>query len=315
MKIVFMGTPRIAEIVLSYMVDAGYKPGLVVTQPDREKNRGKKVLPSEVKTFALEHEIPVLQPEKIKGNTEFVDALKDYNPDIAVVVAYGRILPKEVLDIPRLGSINIHASLLPKYRGASPIQHAILSGDDVTGVTIMKMDEGMDTGDMLLKEELAIRSMNAEELSDALGELGGELIVKALPLIENGSIAVEAQDDALATYTRMIKKEDGRINFKEYSASEIERMTRAFYPWPGVTVGYEGESMKLSLVEALDEEFDGSSEFTPGDVIKCDDSGVKVLTKEGILLIKEMQLPGKNKVDAAAFLRGHKITKESFNTD
>ena len=312
MRIVFMGTPKIAADVLEKMVDAGFIPELVVTQPDKEKNRGKKILPPEVKEFALEHGIKVSQPTKVKDNDEFIEELKEIKPDIAVVVAYGKILPKKILEIPRLGCINVHASLLPKLRGASPIQHAILSGDEKTGITIMQMDEGMDTGDMLLKREVDIAGKNAEELSEALGKLGGELIVEVLPLIERGELVPEKQDESLATYTKMIRKEDGKASFVRQSASEIERMTRAYYPWPGVSVMYEGNPMKLCKVSVMAEMPEGSLNGEAGDVIKTDEHGIYVLTAEGVLIIEELQLPGKNRVDAAAFLRGHKVSKDSL---
>lgn len=311
MKIVFMGTPQIAADVLSIMSSGGFTPGLIVTQPDREKNRGKKVLPSEVKLLGEELGIPILQPERVKENEAFFEELRAFKPDIAVVVAYGKILPKEVLEIPRFGCINVHASILPKYRGASPIQHAILCGEEKTGVTIIQMDEGMDTGDMLLKRELAIDNMNAEELSRALGKIGGELILEVLPLIEGGNATLEKQDDSKATYTKMIRKEDGRINFADYTALEIASMINAYYPWPGVSVPFEGNMMKLCKVEVLNSN-QSVLGFEPGDVVAADDSGISVLTKEGLISIKELQLPGKNKVTADAFLRGHKITKESF---
>ena len=313
MKIVFMGTPKIAADVLRRMVYGGYSPELVVTQPDREKNRGKKVIPPEVKELAVELGIPVIQPEKIRGNDEFRSTIEEMAPDIAVVVAYGKILPGSILEIPKLGCINVHASLLPKFRGASPIQSVILSGEEKTGVTIMRMDEGMDTGDMILKGEIPISGMNAEELSDELGRLGGELLVEALSLIEKGDEHPEKQDEMLATYTSMIRKEDGKIKLSELSASEIERMTRAYYPWPGVSTLFDGLTMKLCKVSVADEiDIEDMNQVMPGEVLKADNEGIFVATKEGILVIEELQLPGKNKVDAGAFIRGHKVSKDSF---
>jgi len=310
MKIVFMGTPKIAQDVLSKMIDGGYAPGLVVTQPDKEKNRGKKVIPSEVKVLANEKGITVLQPEKVRNNEEFINALSEYSPDVCVVIAYGKILPKSILDIPKYGCINVHASLLPKHRGASPIQSAILSGDEVTGVTIMQMDEGMDTGDMLLKGEVEIAGMNSEELADRLGELGGELVLEALAKLESGELTPEKQNNDLATYTGLIKKDDGKIDFESHGATEIERMTRAYYPWPGVNIKYGEEWMKLCKVTVTDEE--SHEGYTPGEIIKADNSGIYVATKDGVLRIDELQLPGKNKVLADAFLRGHKLEKNAF---
>lgn len=310
MKIVFMGTPKIARDVLSKMIDGGYAPGLVVTQPDKEKNRGKKVIPPEVKVLASEKGITVLQPEKVRNNEEFINELSEYSPDVCVVIAYGKILPKSILDIPKYGCINIHASLLPKHRGASPIQSAILLGDEVTGVTIMQMDEGMDTGDMLLKGEVEISGMNSEELADRLGELGGELVLEALAKLESGELTPEKQNNDLATYTGLIKKDDGKIDFESFSAKEIERMTRAYYPWPGVNIKYGEEWMKLCKVMVTDEE--SHEGCTPGEIIKADNSGIYVATKDGVLRIDELQLPGKNKVLADAFLRGHKLEKNAF---
>ena len=315
MKIVFMGTPRIAADVLQKMVDAGFKPELVITQPDKEKNRGKKVIPSEVKELATELGIPVSQPFKIRGNKEFEEELKGLNPDIAVVIAYGKILPKNILDIPKWGCINVHASLLPKLRGASPIQHAILMGEGTTGVTIMQMDEGMDTGDMLIKEAIEIGDMNAEELSKKLGELGGELIVRALPLIEQGKLTPEKQDEAFATYTGMIRKENGKVSFGEQSAEEIKRMTKAYHPWPGVNGTFDGTPVKFCKVSAIDDSsFEGDLDETyiPGTVIRADNSGIYIKTAGGILIVEELQLAGKNKVDVGAFLRGHSVSKDSF---
>ncbi|MBO4235963.1 MAG: methionyl-tRNA formyltransferase [Firmicutes bacterium] len=327
MKIVFMGTPGIAANVLRKMVDSGYVPALVVTQPDREKNRGKKIVPSEVKLLAEELGITVIQPEKIRENEGFVKTLKEIEPDIAVVAAYGKILPKEVLEIPMLGCINVHASLLPKLRGASPIQSAILTGEEKTGVTIMQMDEGLDTGDMILKREVAIDGMNAEELTCVLGKIGGELTVEALSLIEKGEVKPEKQDEMLATYTSIIRKEDGKIKFSDFSALEIERMTRAYFPWPGVSVIFQENPMKLCKVSVASCGYSDTGEGNknsrsegclinddafPGEVLKKDDSGIYVATKEGVIVIEELQLPGKNRVDAGAFLRGHKVSKDSF---
>lgn len=312
MNIVFMGTPEIAASILLSISEQNYKPVAVITQPDKEKNRGKKVLPSPVKEAALSLGLPVMQPERVKGNTEFFDELKKLSPDLILVVAYGKILPKEILELPRLGCINVHASLLPKLRGASPIQHAILEGEKVTGVTLMQMDEGMDTGQMIAKAEMEIGQMNADELSHALAKLGGDILVEWLPKIEKGEICPEPQDDNLATYAGLIKKEDGNIDFKTMGAEEILRMTSAYEPWPGVRCKYNGEPLKICKASAVSIE-DGikvtgeAGEPLPGRVIKTEESGIYVETVNGILVIEELQLPGKNRVKSGDFLRGHKM--------
>lgn len=313
MRIAFMGTPEIAEDVLTSLCEAGLYPSVVVTQPDREKNRGKKIMPPPVKKRAITENIPVLQPQKIKGNGEFLDELKGYNPEVIVVAAYGRILPRELLDLPKLGCINVHASLLPKFRGASPIQAAILSGELKTGITIMKMEEGLDTGDMIAKAEVEIKNMNYPELSSVLGKLGGKLMVEVLQKLETSTIEQTPQKDEDATYSGLIKKEDGIIDFGSMSAEYIERMVRAYEPWPGVTCRYMDSSMKLKKVSYIQngetdiDIEDNLNDKICGQIIKIDGRGIYVKAKDDILIIEELQLPGKNKVNASDFLRGHDL--------
>ena len=302
MKTVFMGTPDFAMMILDAMIKADLEIGYVFTQPDKARNRGK-VTVTPVKALALEHGIEVIQPEKVKGNEEVMDKLREYGPDIIVVAAYGQIIPKEILELPRFGCINVHASLLPKYRGASPIQHVILDGEKTSGVTIMQMAEGLDTGDMLSKAEINIEGMTADVLHDELGKIGAELLVKTLPLLENGEITPEKQDDRLANYVGMIRKEDGRIDFENKTAEEIERQVRAFDSWPGAFCKYNDATMKIRGAEICE----GNSANEPGYVIAVGPEGIDVACKSGILRITKLQMPGKKAMASDAFLRGNKI--------
>ena len=286
MKVVFMGTPDFSVPVLAKILEAGHQVGCVVTQPDKAKNRGKKIQFTPVKELAVEHGIKVLQPEKIKQDTEVLQTLKDYAPDIIVVVAYGQIIQKEILDLPKYGCVNVHASLLPKLRGASPIQHAILQGEEETGVTIMQMDVGLDTGDMLSKASLVIGDRNCQQLHDDLAELGAKLLVETLPRIEAGNISPEKQDDSLSSYAGMISKQDGKIDFHK-SPIEIQQQIRAFDPWPGAFCNYGGVVMKIWSAEPVAEK----TSKAPGT---------------------EIQMPGKKRVSVKDYLRGNKIEIDSL---
>ena len=301
MKIVFMGTPDFAVPVLKRLIDDGHDVGYVVTQPDRAGNRGKMIY-SPVKQAALDAGIEVLQPDRISKDENALDKIRDFGPDVIIVVAYGQILKKNVLDIPVYGCFNVHASLLPKLRGASPIQHAILEGDDRAGVTIMKIDEGLDTGDMLISDSVETGRMNFEELHDALSIIGADLMSKALVLIEKGEAVFTKQDDSMSTYAGMIRKQDGRIDFKE-PAEVTERKIRAFDPWPGAYCEFEGKTMKIWKADT------GSSvdKCAAGEVISADEDGITVKCGEGVLIIKELQMPGKKRVSVKDFLLGHKI--------
>ena len=260
MKIVFMGTPSFAAYSLKKVIDEGYEIPLVVTQPDRRGNRNKMIL-SPVKEMALEHGLEVAQPHRIKDDAEFVSGLKEIAPDMIVVAAFGQILPKEVLDIPRLGCINVHGSLLPKLRGASPMQSAILEGLDETGVTIMRMDEGLDTGDMISKVKVDIRGKDIIEVADLLAEAGADLLAMTIPQIENGSAAYTGQNEDEATYSHLIKKSDGYTDFNE-SAVQIERKIRAYADWPSCYTYIDGGlQLKLYKAEAIPGE---SSTYAPG---------------------------------------------------
>ena len=303
MKVVFMGTPDFAVPVLAEILKAGHEVGYVVTQPDKAKNRGKKVQFTPVKELATAHGIKVLQPEKIKQDGEVLQTLKDYAPDIIVVVAYGQIIQKEILDLPKYGCVNVHASLLPKLRGASPIQHAILQGETETGVTIMQMDVGLDTGDMISKASLVIGNRNCQQLHDDLAQLGAKLLVDTLPSIEAGEVSPEKQDDSLSSYAGMISKQDGKIDFQK-SPVEIQRQIRAFDPWPGAFCSYGDVVMKVWNAEP----FGKTSSEGPGTVICVSDSGIDVACGDGqVLRVTEIQMPGKKRVAVKDYLRGNKI--------
>ncbi len=305
MKVVFMGTPDFAVPVLDAILKAGHEVGYVITQPDKAKNRGKKVQFTPVKELAVAHDIQVLQPERIKESPETMELLRAYAPDIAVVVAYGQIIQKDLLDLPKYGCVNVHASLLPKLRGASPIHHAILQGEEETGVTIMQMAEGLDTGDMLTKVSLPIAGMNCEALHDKLAEMGAKLLVDTLPMIEAGEVKPEPQDDALSSYAGLISKKDGIIDFTK-TPEEIERQIRAFDPWPGAYCAYKGETMKLWKAEVLDK----SSDAAPGSIVKVSNEGIDICCGGRLLRATEIQMPGKKRVEVKAFLLGNKIDED-----
>lgn len=302
MKIAFMGTPEFAVTVLEGLLNTKHEVGLVATQPDKAKNRGKKIQYTPVKEKALEHNIKVLQPEKVRGNEEFLEELKDYRPDIIVVAAYGQILPKEVLELPKYGCVNVHASLLPRLRGAAPIQRAIIEGDEETGVTIMQMSEGLDTGDMLAKESIKIGTMNYSMLHDALAEIGARLMVHTLDLIEEGKISPEPQDDSKSSYAEMVFKQEGKIDFTRQPEA-VERLIRGFDPWPGAFCEYEDMVMKLWKAQPLCE----NTGKEPGTIIEVSARGIKIACGDGALLVSEIQIPGKKRVAVPEYLKGNQI--------
>lgn len=232
MKIIYMGTPDFAVPALEALAEAEHEIGYVVTQPDAVRDRGKKVKMTPVKEKALELGVEVLQPEKVRGDDEFFNTIAAYEPDLIAVAAYGQILPKNVLDLPKLGCVNIHGSLLPRWRGAAPIQRSIEAGDEETGITIMYMEEGLDTGAMLSKQSTPIADKNGEQLHDELAAMGAKLLVETLPKLEAGELTPEPQNDALSTYAKMLSKKEGHIDFNK-TPEEIERMIRAFDSWPG----------------------------------------------------------------------------------
>ena len=302
MKIIYMGTPDFAVGPLKAIIDAGYEVTAVVTQPDKPKGRSDRLIPSPVKEVAVEHGIPVLQPVRLR-NPESIEELSSYPADIIVVAAFGQILPREVLNMPRFGCVNIHASLLPHLRGASPIQHAILMGDKESGVTIMQMDEGLDTGDILLQERIPIEDDDTGgTLFDKLAVVGSGLIVKALPLIERGELTPVPQDEAKADHVGMLKKSMGQIDFTR-PAAEIERQVRGMDPWPGAYTTYNGKQLKIWKT-SVDITQDKDALPTPGTVIHTDRSSVYVSTGDGVLRIDELQLEGKKRMGVRDFLLG-----------
>ena len=299
MRVVFMGTPDFSVPTLEKIIEAGHEVIGVVTQPDKAKGRGKKVLFPPVKETALAHNLPVYQPRRAR-DPEFIEEMKTLNPDVMVVVAFGQILPKAILDIPKYGCINVHASLLPKYRGAAPIQWAVIRGEKVSGVTTMQMDVGLDTGDMLLKKEVLLdEEETGGSLHDKLSTLGGNLLIETLEKIEAGDIHPEKQDDSQAgEYARMLDKNLGRIDFS-MAAVEIERLIRGLNPWPSAFTSYNGKTMKLWKAKA-----DNCGQGVPGQVIHVDKNSFTVQTGQGTLQILELQMEGKKRMDAGAFLRG-----------
>ncbi len=317
MKIVFMGTPDFAVGALKALIEAGHEITAVVTQPDKPKGRSGQLVYTPVKECALQHNIPVFQPKKIKTQ-EAIEELKKYSADIYVVAAFGQILSQEILDMPPYGCLNIHASLLPKYRGASPIQNVILNGEEKTGITIMQMNAGLDTGDMLYKKELDIdRKDTFETLHDKLMVLGGEAIVEALPLLEEGSLIPEPQDESLSCYAPLIMKEMGRIDFTK-SAYDIELQVRGMNPWPSAFTTYHGKQLKIweAVAEEPDSlvcDCDAQDGFRDGADNCCDDCGeilqvskdsVVISTGKGILKVYSMQLEGKKRMSTHDFLLG-----------
>lgn len=302
MRIVYMGTPDFAVPALERLSSEGHEVAAVVTRADARRNRGKKIVFSPVKAKAVEMGIPVLQPEKVRGNDEFIEELTALAPDVIVVAAYGMILPKEVLDMPKYGCINIHGSLLPRFRGAAPIQAAILSGDKETGITIMQMDEGLDRGDMLLKRSTPIDDKTCGMLHDELALMGADMIAETLENIDN--IRPEKQSEEEATYAPMISKEDGRADFTQ-RPDVMERRIRAFDPWPGVFTSMDETMMKLWRAEVAE----GSCAEAPGTVIAAGDEGIDISCGGGILRIKELQMAGRKRVSAAEYLRGKTIER------
>ena len=316
MKAVFMGTPDFAVPTLQKMVDMGIEITAVVTQPDKAKGRGRKVIYSPVKECALAHDLPVYQPVRIKKDPEFIQTLRDMAPDVIVVVAFGQILSKEVLDIPRLGCVNVHASLLPKYRGAAPIQQAVIDGEKESGVTIMRMGTGLDTGDMISKIVVPIaKDETGGTLFDKLAEAGAKLLVETLPHIFDGTAVYEKQPEESPTpYAGMITKQMGLINFGK-SAAELERLVRGLNPWPSAFTFWNGKTLKVWESFVVKSEETGAEKSEPGTVVKTDKKGIYVACGEDVLVLSQVQLEGKKRMDADAFLRGCHIETGSRFTD
>ena len=305
MKIVFMGTPDFAVPSLKKIIDV-FGVEAVFTQPDKPKGRGKKIAYSPVKEVALEHNIKVLQPIKLKNDIEAINYLKELKPDFIIVVAFGQILTKEVLDIPKYGCINLHASLLPMYRGAAPLNWAIIKGEKKSGNTTMLMDVGLDTGDMLLKDEVEItEDMTAGNLHDILMERGADLLIKTIEGLSNGSIIPEKQSED-TFYAKMLNKELALIDWNN-TAKDIHNLIRGLNPWPIAYTNYEDKSMKVYESKVLNE----TTNKEPGTIVNVSKEGIKVATLDGILLIKKIQFPNGKPLTIEQYINGNEIKVNS----
>ena len=306
MKVVFMGTPDFAVGTLEALIEAGHEVIGVVTQPDKPKGRGKTLMATPVKEVALKHQIPVYQPKKVR-EAGFTETLGRLAPDVIVVAAFGQIITKEILDIPRFGCINVHASLLPAYRGAAPIQWAVINGEKESGVTIMQMDEGLDTGDMIDKVVVPLaEDETGGSLFDKLSQAGARLCVKVLKDLEEGNAVREKQPEESTTpYASMISKKMGEIDWNR-SAKSIEQLIRGLDPWPSAYTKLQEKTLKLWKAEAQKENV---PEGVPGEVVKVERDTFCIQTGDGILKIEEVQLEGKKRMDTAAFLRGFHLSQ------
>ncbi len=317
LNIIFMGTPDFAKESLEAIYNAGHNIIAVVTNPDRPKGRGMKMIASPVKEFCLQQNIPVLQPEKIR---EIKDTLVQLNPDLFCVVAYGKILPKDILEIPKLGSINVHGSLLPKYRGAAPIQWAVLNGDKTTGITTMYMDEGMDTGDIILKQEVEIgENETTGELWERLSKIGGELLTETVDKIEKG-MAPRTKQGKDFTLAPMLKKEISKIDWENKTAQEIKNLIRGLNPIMGAYTTYNNKKIKIWKADKIETQkfmeehpefknhIDRFTTMVGGTIIFSDEKkGLYVKAKDGILLIQEVQAENSRKINIQDFLRGNPL--------
>ncbi len=308
MRVIFMGTPDFATGTLEEIVLAGHEVVGVVTQPDKPKGRGKTLMPTPVKEVAMKYELPVYQPKKVR-EPEFVEILRSLKPDVMVVAAFGQIISKEILEMPKYGCINVHASLLPAYRGAAPIQWAVINGEKESGVTIMQMDEGIDTGDMIEKVVVPIaEDETGGSLFEKLNQAGAKLCVKVLKALEEGKAVREKQPEESTTpYAKMIDKKMGAINW-ENSAKEIEQLIRGLNPWPSAYTKLQGKTLKIWRAAVLFED----SNDAPGQVVQVTKDSIVVQTGHGLLKILELQLEGKKRMDTASFLRGYTL-KEGEN--
>lgn len=307
MRILFMGTPDFAENSLRHLIDGGYDVCGVFTQPDKPRGRGMKMEACPVKKLALENNIPVFQPVSLRTG-EAMQIIESLKPDLIAVVAYGKILPKEMLDYPKFGCINIHGSILPKYRGAAPIQWAVINGEEITGVTAMYMSEGMDEGDIISVKETEIgKTETAGELFDRLSEIGGKLLCETINAIEFGAAGRTPQDSALATYAPPLKKDICPIRW-DMTPKKIVDHVRGLCPWPVATAYFEGINFKIFKAEEYlpsdDELLIGKK---PGDIISADKNGIAVACFDGSVIIKELQAPGGKRMSAGDYLRGHPL--------
>lgn len=300
LKIIFAGTPDFAAVALQKLLDEKYDIIAIYTQPDRPAGRGRKLTPSPVKALALEHNIPVEQPVNFKEEGS-IEKLQSYQADLMIVAAYGLLLPSEVLKAPKFGCLNIHASLLPRWRGAAPIQRSILEGDTETGITIMQMDEGLDTGDILLKLSTPINSDDTGgSLHDRLAEMGGEAIIDALKLLEKGELDPEKQDNGLANYAKKLQKQESQIDWSR-SATEIDRQVRAFYPWPGSQTSLNEKVIRIHKTEILDPDSAGNA----GEILAYSKEGLAIQCGKGRIRVVQCQLPGSRAMAIFDLFNGH----------
>jgi len=308
LKLIFAGTPEFAVAALESLCRSAHQVCAVYTQPDRPAGRGQRLQLSPVKEFAIAHGLPVFQPERLKSNDVALAELRSHQADVMIVVAYGLILPAAVLAIPRLGCINIHASLLPRWRGAAPIQRAIEAGDCESGVTIMQMDEGLDTGPMLARESLALSTRETgQTLHDKLAAMGARMIAEVLDKLAVGPILAVNQDSQSACYARKLDKREAWVDWLA-SAVNIERKVRAFTPWPIVRTQFDSQTVHILQAEARVE----TVAAAPGTIVCVAVSGIDVATGDGVLRITALQVPGKRAMSAAEFLQGHPLTKGAY---
>ncbi len=297
-----MGSPEFAVPTLESLYNEGHNILLVVTQKDRPKGRGKKLLPTPVKEKALELNLEVYQPEYINSD-ESISKIKALNPDCIIVAAYGQILKKDILNIPKYGCINVHASLLPKYRGAAPINWAIIEGEEKTGITIMEMDEGLDTGDILKSRAIPIKECDdSQTIHDKLSVLGGQLIIETLEDLKNGNIVKMPQDDSLATYAPMLSKEIGKIDWND-NGERIINLIRGLKPWPSAYMIYKDENVKIHKAKKIEKFSDADN----GVVVKVSDEGIFVNCSDSCIVIEVLQFPGKKKLRVSEYLKGNKF--------
>lgn len=320
MRIVFMGTPDFAVETFNYLVNSRHEVVAAVTQPDKPKGRSGKASPPPVKEAAIKaikdtgRDIKILQPVKASGQ-DFICELRNINPDVIIVAAFGQILPVDILSMPRYGCINVHASLLPKLRGAAPVQQAVISGEKETGVTIMQMDAGIDTGDILLAKKCIIEpDETGGSLFNKLAAFGGPMVLKVLDMAEKGTLKPVKQDDSMHTYARMLKKEAGHINFNA-PAEEIERLVRGLDPWPGTYTYIHGRMLKIWKAYVIPEDkaaemgIDTEEKISPGMVAAASKKEIITKTGKGYLAITSLQPEGRKRMDTEAFLRGYNIEK------
>ncbi len=308
MRAVYMGTPEIAAVILKSVLASEHEVVAVVTQPDKPKGRGHEMAFPPVKEVALEAGIPVYQPQRARDE-EFLAEIKALNPDIILVAAYGKLLPKVLLDMPKFGCINVHASLLPKYRGAAPIQWAVINGDEKSGVTIMHMAETLDTGDMIMTREVTLApDETAGSLHDKLAEIGGPLLLEAMDALETGRAPRIRQNEEEATHVTMLDKTMGDMNFRQ-PAVQLERLIRGLNPWPTAYTKLDGKMLKIwkAEVTSAEELSRDQKSHEPGTIVSVEKERIGILTGEGVLWVKELQLEGKRKMMTEEFLRGFKV--------